>query len=221
MTALSCLAHTPEWHIARHHVVTSTEVPAIMDALPASWKKGRQGVLAAKREPLPDDSFVPNRYMVWGSEAEEGNGQIFTRLSGAQTQLLNLFCILPVFKIGASIDGFIHAPSAYSDALLGLTSDEEQMSEFLDELGSQKGMGLLELKQSNGWKKNVEKWTEGVPEHYLLQVQTQMLVTGLDWTAVVARLGESDMRCHIVQADVYTQGIITATVKDFWKEVAE
>lgn len=57
----------------------------------------------------------------------------------------------------------------------------------------------LEVKTTAGWM--ADHWVEGPPEHYLVQVHQQMLVTGQDCATVVCLLGGQRMVWCDVQRD--------------------
>lgn len=133
--------------------------------------------------------------------------------------------------IASTIDGWVGGlqDSVVTLADLGpsladLCSDPQHAEEFLESLPrNEDGYikdGIIEMKQSDGWKKQVEQWTEGVPEYYWIQVQTQLYVTGVDYAAVVCRLGVADIRCHVVlpDEDFWNHEMIPA-VEEFWNEV--
>jgi hypothetical protein len=82
---------------------------------------------------------------------------------------------------------------------------------------------LVEAKQSD-WRahdaaSNRDKralWTEGVPDYYMWQVQTQLLVTGLDFALIFCRLGAADIRMHVVPALPFYQESILNAVEEFY-----
>ena len=57
----------------------------------------------------------------------------------------------------------------------------------------------IEIKTGLEW--TVKKWKEGVPEHYIPQVQTYMMCLGMEHWRVCALIGNRTYLEHIVEAD--------------------
>jgi hypothetical protein len=51
---------------------------------------------------------------------------------------------------------------------------------------------------------------------YYWQVQTQLLVTGLDWGVIVCRLGAADWRGHVILADAFAHEEILTAVEEYY-----
>jgi hypothetical protein len=75
------------------------------------------------------------------------------------------------------------------------------------------GIGVLEMKQTSD--RNASNWKAGIPEHYWVQVQVQMFVTGLTWGAVACKIGSSDMRWHRVTASEELHAALPGIVKEY------
>lgn len=80
-----------------------------------------------------------------------------------------------------------------------------------------RGNGCLEIKTLGGWE--AEKWEAGVPPSHIVQVNTQMLVTG--WKFAELAIFEDGRYLNVYPFKPHkgiTQAIITQTT-DFWKRV--
>jgi putative phage-type endonuclease len=62
-----------------------------------------------------------------------------------------------------------------------------------------KGLGILEIK--TGGSQTADKWDDGPPHHYMMQIQHQFAVTGLTWGSFAVLLGGNDFRWCDVDAD--------------------
>lgn len=70
----------------------------------------------------------------------------------------------------------------------------------------------------DGWG---EPGTDQVPEHYLIQCQHAMVVTGLKITDLAVLIGGQDFRLYFIEADESLQGSLIEAEQDFWKHVQE
>lgn len=68
----------------------------------------------------------------------------------------------------------------------------------------------------DGWG---EPGTDQVPEHYLIQVQHSLMVTGLVVSDVAVLIGGQDFRLYEIAADAELQGSILEAEADFWSHV--
>lgn len=64
-----------------------------------------------------------------------------------------------------------------------------------------------------------EPGTDDIPDYYLVQVQHQMMVTGLPCTVVAALIGFDDLRLHVVHSDPELQGLLLKLELLFWERV--
>lgn len=81
------------------------------------------------------------------------------------------------------------------------------------------GGGILECKTADAARKS--DWDDGVPDHYLVQVQHQLMVTGEDHAYVAVLFGGNTFKIFQVDRDerlIYNLHII---LDDFWKHVQE
>ncbi len=66
-----------------------------------------------------------------------------------------------------------------------------------------------------------DAWYDGVPDHVRVQVQHQMLVTGIDRADVVVAIGLHTVRVHRIDADHKFQRGMLARLKTFWRHVLD
>ena len=79
------------------------------------------------------------------------------------------------------------------------------------------GNGLLQMKNA-GWYM-AHDWDEGVPDHIVMQVQSEMACTGLGWASVAVLVGGNSFKHFDVERDEETIAEIRAHVSWFWNLV--
>lgn len=72
---------------------------------------------------------------------------------------------------------------------------------------------IVEVKLVSHWE--ADHWLDGVPDHYMAQVQAQMLVTGKEWCHLWSLHGGTEVKVHLVGRRSEWQHWITAAVNDF------
>lgn len=75
----------------------------------------------------------------------------------------------------------------------------------------------LELKNVSEW--NAKDWTNGPPDHYLAQVQVQMIVTGADRAVICALIGGRRTEIFEVAEDPELQQRVITAARAFWRRV--
>ncbi len=97
--------------------------------------------------------------------------------------------------------------------------DHDYMLANLDGIAA--GDRVLEIKtagQATGWG---EAGSAQIPDHYALQVQHYMAVTGLPVADVAVLIGGSDFRIYVVPADPVLQSAMIEAEAAFWRRVVE
>lgn len=79
--------------------------------------------------------------------------------------------------------------------------------------------GVLEAKSGLNWV--WEQYKSGIPEFYVLQVQTYMLITGLSYAEIAVLLDGRYFRCYPFEANKELQDEIISQVNEFWELVLE
>lgn len=73
-----------------------------------------------------------------------------------------------------------------------------------------------EFKSSDASQNWGESFSQDVPDYYFIQVQHQLLVTGLDVIYLVALLPFSDLRLYPITPDAEVQARIIEATREFW-----
>jgi len=212
------------WLAARAGLVTGSEMAAVMGESPYLT---RDEVVAAKRSGV-ERQVVVNRHMWWGEASEAGNLQVLQRLLGCRVRSMRPLLYQRDTRIGCTLDGLMLAPAAGSQAEFGAAVSEPRVWEQLREqlcglraFGDGHGLGLVEAKQSAGYKPQVAAWYREPPRHYWWQVQTALMVTRLPWGLLYARLGAADAAAHVIFVDHDAHEAMRSAVADLWKEVED
>ena len=209
-----CYDSDPDWLKHRFQHITASESSVILDRCP--WKT-RQDLFAEKA--AMSAPFRDSNSMWWGRESERFNMQMFTKITGIRTRPCNAFLksnIAPV--LACTIDGFAKAPRKRRD-VQDVAVKKGWLPDFMDEIHQRRGLGLIEMKNTEAWFR--KHWLPQPPDHYFIQVQHQLFVTGLDWAILVAKVGACDMIAHVIDADKAFHKMLKQDAKSFWKEVKD
>jgi predicted phage-related endonuclease len=80
-------------------------------------------------------------------------------------------------------------------------------------------LGVVELKTINEW--NANKWETGVPPEYLLQIQQQMLVVGVNKGILALLIGSSRFVVYKIEKDLEIQETIIKFAEEFDAKLKE
>lgn len=217
-------AESPDWLEKKLDYVSGSEMATVMGRAPSWFSQTREDLIREKRAKVVRNS-QPNRRMWWGTAAEKSNIEAFAKLSGARVRPSHAMLAKDGTRISCTLDGLVKAPSKVKYELpwtaggKGDAPCQAAWTKFCEQFSLCEGLGLLEAKQSDGWPKQVEEWTEAPPEYYWCQVQCGLYVTGLAWGVLFARLGVADIRAHVIAADEVFFWEMEQAVDTFWKEV--
>ena len=208
--------------------IGGTTVSAIMGRNP--WQT-REKALQYHLNPAP---LKDNRYMEWGRRLEGPVAEAYadkndvTLIDLVEEEANGLLCGHTIrhpevpYLIG-SPDRLVLKP--------GLTRYKvtEKISDDLMKIGGGIAYGL-EIKTSSAWK--AKDWNDTIPEHYLIQAQFYMMVTGLDRWDFAVLIGGNGYRdpwhngdekgeySHFsVKADLMLHQDMIDAAADFWEEV--
>lgn len=184
------------WLAARRAVLGASDVSTVLGMAPPAWGTSPLQVWLEKTDPdhVPDD---PTEKMLWGLRLERP--------------------IVDEYRIRhAKAEGFYVAPSPgllRSEEYPWLSATPDRV--LLDRATKRTALGLLEVKTA-AW--NLEReWADGVPLHYQIQTQVQMLVTGLPWVDVIPLFGGNKMPEPLrVEADEVAQAQIVEITGAWW-----
>lgn len=216
VTAAKLICHDDDkcWLDEREKRITGSMVAPIMGLSP--WKT-REALLASVQK-TDKEEFLPNKNMWWGSFCEKNNISAFETITGLSCQPDNsFFGSIEHPLLGATIDGFCWQ-GEFSPMETPPIGARKHWELFLSDIDGLEGTGLVEAKQTSRIKGEGYSWTDAPPMYYLCQVQHQLLVTGLPWCIIFARIGASDMRMHLVKADKQFHADIIEECTEFAQE---
>lgn len=78
---------------------------------------------------------------------------------------------------------------------------------------------IVEFKTASEY--SASDWEDGIPEHYMPQVQQQMLVAGEDVADVAVLIGQSNFLIHTVERDQEYIEDMLPLLAEFWNQVQE
>lgn len=215
-----CDAADPKWLEHRAQMICGSEMSIVLGNQPDWMKTTYEDLLAEKRSGVPR-TFTPTRRMYWGTLCERSNMQLFAKSVGIQVRPTNaLLQSTRNARVGSTLDGICRIPRTRREPDIGfaeLCGNQSHVAGFFDDIAEYAGrVGVIELKQTD-W---LGDWKSGPPLYYLVQVQTQLYVTGLDFGLLVARVGASDMRAFVIEPDPFLFDEMDEAVTQFWKEVS-
>ena len=82
-----------------------------------------------------------------------------------------------------------------------------------------KKKGVLECKNVGAFK--ADEWRDGVPEHYLYQLQFYLLLTGLDFGYLTALIGGQKFVYHRIERDELLTNQMVEEATEFWYNFIE
>jgi putative phage-type endonuclease len=180
----------PEWHEARQRGIGGTDISAIAGINP--WKSA----LAVYYEKVEgrDDTKVTER-MEWGHILEPVIAEQTAERHALTLDEVPYIIAHPEYPWAlASIDRLIINP--------------------------ERGNGVLEVKNMGHWSASQVRINEGedaIPDHYLLQVQWYLFVTGLKWGMFAALMEGSELRIVEVKRDDALIADLFRIAQDFWQ----
>jgi putative phage-type endonuclease len=182
-----------DWLKARALDVTSTEVSALFGVNPYMTKFE----LWHRKNTGDLGSIAINDRMKWGNRLEESIAKGIAEDKGWEIKKKSEYMSLQSERIGASFDFEVLKPEAILEI---------------------KNVDYLKFKE--GWVSN-EDGTGEAPLHIELQVQQQMLVSGLPVVFIGALIGGNDVFTIEREADMEVIKEIRGEVKDFWQSIKE
>lgn len=208
-----CKAGGEDWHRERASRLTATGVSTMLGTNP--WMT-REQYLTEKVS--GESSFRPNKYTESGQFFEVPNMRYFSAVTGMRTWPTNVMLEWRVDPtLSCTLDGFVAAPRGpLPDKVLCKESWVWRVRELAKE---HRGVGVIEMKQINIFSGRRSYLKSSVPpEHYLQQLQTQLVVTGLDWGVLCARIGVADMRAYFVPRDDTFADTLLSVCNDYRSE---
>lgn len=189
-----------EWNELRHKDITSSDVSALFGHNPYI---SYYGMWHRKKAPTPPH-FEATEAMEWGNELEPVVASVTARKNGLIIRPKKTYCRHDTLQAGSSFDYEI----------IGTTPESPYRADF-----EKMGNGILEIKTADFFAfKNTWKQEEGhdVSPYVEIQVQHQLMISGLKWGLVGALVGGN--RGHVVKitarADVHQA--MEIAIEKFW-----
>jgi len=179
-----------DWRSARRTGIGSSDAPAIVEALPATWARGPLEVYLEKIGEAPDkpSSIAMRR----GTLLEPLVAQLYGEAHPLRTV--------------SDPDGRMFRSRTEPHLL----ASPDRWSE-----DPVRGLGLLELKTSSVWA--AEHWQGAAPPlHVLVQVQHQLLVLGASWAAVAVLIGDDPILTWDVERNEDFLAAYLERTRAFW-----
>lgn len=200
-----------QWLQMREKDITSTQVAALFDCSPytSEWD------LYQLKRGLLDDSFVDNDRIKWGRRLEEAIAYGIAEDLGLIVEPFKSYVRLPEHRIGSSFDFII----------TGIT-DKHDGDETYRSLFKQHGQGLMEVKNVDGlvfrrdWTEHEDGSIEA-PPHIELQMQHQMLVSGITWAIGAPLIGGNTPKPFYRMYDPDIGEAIQLVVAEFWEKLEQ
>ena len=189
-----------QWLQERAKDVTSTQVSALFDCCPylthfELWHQKRSGIV---------EEFVADNRTTWGNRLEQVIAEGFAAEHGMEKpKRWNVYARREGMRLGASFDYIADSGSRIPEG-----GDVWEWRKVLLEC---KNVDYLE------WR---EKWTETeAPPHIELQVQTQLMLSGIGRAFIVALVGGNTLVAHERTPEPEVQAKIIEKVSAFWSSV--
>jgi len=201
--------HSKEWFIHRNKFVNSSELGIIAGVT----KYGSPRKLYYEKLGLTQPN-EQNQFTFLGSYFENNIKDLWQYFSGeVESYIKN-------YSEGRKIRGFIDidcylSNSKYpwlSGSVDGLIDKDAYHALNLVTMDKLEDYGILECKRMSTW---VDRAYDGLPPGYLLQVQSYLLITGLEY-AEIAILKETGLHIEVVLADKGVQDHILAVSKGYY-----
>jgi putative phage-type endonuclease len=179
-----------EWLDIRRQGLGGSDVAAALGLSP--WKSPLELCLEKIGE-APKTATEPNESMLWGKKMEIPIRDEFARRTGFPVKPLRSMLRHPCFPFMlANLDGLVDVPD--------------------------KGLGILEIKTASAFK--ASEWEDGrCPDHYMLQLQHYLSVTGLDYAIICVLIGGNQLKWTTVAADPELIENLITLESDFWRHV--
>lgn len=191
------------WLSLRRQDLTSTDIAALFGLSPYKtafelWHEKRSG---------ESQAFVENERMRWGNRLEAAIAETLAEQQGWSIRPFKEYGRLPELRIGSSFDFRI-----MTDTPPGNDMPRDRESDSILEI---KNVDWLRFKQ--GWTVESD-WIEA-PAHIELQLQHEMLVSGLRRGFLGVLVGGNDTRLIERHADDAVHAAILQRAAKFWKSI--
>jgi len=210
-----------EWLQARSKDLTSSEVSALFGlnkyvSVFELWHAKKSG------EPIP---FEEQEYTKWGNRLEAAIAEGVAEEKGWLIEPYKEYVRVPALRLGASFDFKAHMPTGETVSK-EVVADRmvQQISDLPD--NNKYKTAILEIKNVNQFIFKEEwvidedtKEVKEAPTHIEIQIQHQMLVSGIDRAVIAALINGNKLILLERKADKEIQDAILEKAAAFWASV--
>ena len=194
------------WHALRANDITSTDVAALFGLSP--YKTHFE--LWYEKKQLDESQFRENARVTWGKRLEAVIAQGIAEDNGFSFRPMPEYIRLEGLRLGSSFDFRVLSEGPHAGMITSSAFDRLSDAHF-------------EIKNVD-WLRFRDTWIiDGdfieAPAHIELQVQHQMLVSGLRRAYIGVMVGGNDIRVIEREADEPTQRAILSAAKAFWASI--
>ena len=181
-----------EWLEVRRQGLGGSDVAAALSL--SLWKSPLELYLEKIGE-APKVQTEPNEALTWGRIMEPVIRDEFAKRTGYPVKSLRSMLQHPCYPyMLADLDGLVEVP--------------------------ERGLGVLEIKTASSYAKT--DWEGGkVPDHYMLQLQHYLAVSGLEFAVIVVLIGGNQLQWQIVESDLELIENMITLEANFWRHVTE
>ncbi len=200
MSALATVTDRRAWLAWRRGGIGGSDAAAIVGLDPY---RGPMSVWLSKTGRLGDDEDEDLEYVMWGNLLEPAIAQQFEKRTGLLVPLSARALMLEHSAhpwMRATIDGLVTEAGADPDGL--------------GPIHGATPLGVVEIKTVAGFKSGA--WAESVPEHFQLQCQHQLAVTGLQHAWIAVLFGGQRMEIRELERDDDVIDSLIAVEEGFW-----
>lgn len=184
------------WLSLREKVLTSTQIAALFNLS----KYSTEFELFHEKTGQTKFPFTANERMRWGNRLEESIARGAAEEFGWQIRPMKEFIFNEDLRLGSSFDFCIVYPAEESDAC---TYDE----------------AILEIKNVDSLIYHNEWSEDQAPAHIELQLQFQMLLSGIGYGKICALVGGNELKVIEREADPQIHAAILNKAAEFWAKV--
>lgn len=201
------------WHALRAQDITSTDCPALFGLSPYKtpfelWHEKKAGERI---------EFADNDRMKWGRRLEAIVAAGILEDRDWCGRPMKEYMRLPEHRIGCSFDWRIHAPIRHAPQPDGSGIGEYDGDTPDDAVLEIKTVDFLAFR--DGW--TIDEGFIEAPTHIELQVQHQMLVSGLRQAYIGVMVGGNRIEVIERRADDAVHAGIVAKAAEFWQSIAD
>lgn len=180
-----------EWLRYRTHGIGGSDAAAVAGLNP--WKSPVDVWLEKTGMVSPPDLDEMNEAAYWGTVLEDLIAKEFTRQTGLKVRRRNAILRHPDY------------PFMIADVDRLITSPDE-------------GTGVLEVKTTSAWAR--DQWDgDRVPDHYMIQLQHYLAVTGCKWGYMAVLIGGQTYKHVRVERDDELINYLVQIEAEFWRLV--